>query len=138
VALADTCVWHYPASVTRVTGVRTDEDQVAEPERQLIDSELQHYPPQTLAPHYSNGILPGPALALASTLGSGAARYPLLRRSERRRCWSEYYLGRFGNRPGITRLAALVQAAAYWPANPALRHAVRKAWSRRSERRRSL
>ncbi len=48
--MAGACIWHYPSAVTRVQGVPVDGDEIAAPERELIDQELRYVPVQTLVP----------------------------------------------------------------------------------------
>lgn len=128
--LARSCIWHYPPAVTRVDGVLADEDQIAAPEKELIDCGLRHVPLQTLSPHHANGVALGRSELLASSLDAGE-RYPLVEARQRRQCWSDYHLGRYRQGGGLgRRAAALVAAFWHWPSNPALRHALKVVRSR--------
>jgi hypothetical protein len=128
--LARSCIWHYPPAVTRVPGVPTDEDQIAAPERELIDRQLRHVPIQTLSPHHINDVPLGRPGCLAAALVLGE-RYPLVEAGERRRCWSDYHLWRYQEGGSLAeRAAALVAAACRWPGNPALRRILKRALTR--------
>jgi hypothetical protein len=113
--LADHCIWHYPPTVTRVEGVPVDADQIAAPERALIDRELDHVPLRTLAPHHHNGVPPGPPVALASVLRG------------RRRAVADYLLweSRTASTAG-TRAWALLRGALLAPGSHALRRRLRE------------
>jgi hypothetical protein len=129
--LAETCIWHSPPPVTRVKGIPHDEDQIAAPERELMDEGLRHVPVQTLSPHHLNRFPPGCPRRLALALDRGEL-YPLVERSERRKCRSSYQLWRSRNASNPwSRAAAFVAAVWNWPANPALRHALKEALKRR-------
>lgn len=125
--LADSCIWHYPPPVTRVEDVATDADQLAPPERELLDQGLTHVPVRTLSAHHWNGIPPGGAGRLADLL-VGSGRYPLLEGEERRHAWADYDLwrARTGRGP-VGRAAALLRGALRWPSNPRLRHQLKQA-----------
>jgi len=59
--------------------------------------------------------------AFAATL-DGVERYPLVGRSERSFCWSDYYLWQYAKARSIgERLGSFASAAFTWPGNPALR-----------------
>ena len=123
--LARSCIWHYPPAVTRVDGVSVDDDQIAAPERELIDQGLRYVPVQTLCPHHFNDVPLGRPKRLAAAL-DGSERYPLVEPRDRGRCWSDYHLWRYREAVGTgARAAALVSAAWRWPANPTLRRALR-------------
>jgi hypothetical protein len=120
-----TCIWHAHPPVTSVPGVPMDADQIAAPERDLMDQELRHVPVQTLSPHHINDVPLRDVGFLASTLAHGD-RYPLLRGIERSRAWSDYHVWRYQAAGAWgPRGIALVAAALRWPRNPALRHAVK-------------
>lgn len=129
--LASACIWHYPPAVTRVPGAPTDEDQIAAPERELIDRQLRHVPFRTLSPHHINNVPLGRPERLAAVLNDGE-RYPLVKQSERRLCWSNYHLWRY-NRSG--KLPALVAAVWCRPSNPALRRLLKHALKPRAPQR---
>jgi hypothetical protein len=120
--LADAMIWHYPPAVTRLENVPVDRDQIALPEREIMELALRHVPLQTLSPHHVNGVPLGPPDRLAATL-EGGERYPIAEPWERRRCWSEYHLWRHQKFGG---LGALLRAASYWPWNPGLRRILRR------------
>ncbi len=123
--LSDTCIWHYPPAVTRVTGVPVDPHQIAAPERELIDQALRHVPLRTLASHHHNGVPPGAPARLADLL-SGRDRYPLVEGAERRRCGADFLLWRSRTAEGaMERVAALLGGALLFPTNPALRRRLR-------------
>jgi hypothetical protein len=120
--LSESCIWHYPVSVTRVDSVETDENQITVSERELIDAELIHVPLQTLSPHHFNGQPFHRLGQLAATL-AGGERYPLVGPAERGPCWSDYHLWRYALAQSIgKRLGSLASAARAWPGNPNLRH----------------
>jgi Glycosyl transferase family 2 len=124
--LVDTCVWHLHPSVTQIS-LPADADQLVAPERELIDLELRHVPPQTLSPYHFNGVPFGSVGKLAATLDAGE-RYPLVAAKERRRCRSDHAVGRFrGGVPSPGHLGYLLAAAWWWPRNPKLRGAVKLA-----------
>jgi hypothetical protein len=123
--LAGTCIWHYPSAVTRVQGVPVDEDEIAAPERDLIDQELRHVPVQTLSQYHVNEIPMGRPSRLAMVLDQGE-RYPLVDGRERRQSRSDYHLWRFGRATTLpARSHALIAATWNWPGNPALRDTAR-------------
>jgi hypothetical protein len=125
--LLDTCIWHTPETVTRVDSVTVDEDQIAAPEREVMDQELTYVPVQTLSAVHRNGAPLAPPQRLAATLEAGE-RYPLATGAERRKCRSDYHVWRFETAAGQGRRAAALAAAALnWPTNPALKHAVKMA-----------
>lgn len=124
--LADTCIWHSPPAVTPPQDIAVDDDQIAAPERELLDHGLVAFPLQTLCPHHTNGVdLESRPERLAATLAA-SERYPLVGRSERRQCRSDYRLwqSRTADRL-VPRALRLLGAVCNWPTNPALRHAVR-------------
>jgi hypothetical protein len=123
--LSRSCIWHYPPAVARVEGVSIDQDEIALPERELMDRELHHVPVRTLSPHHVNGVPLGRLARLAAVLDKGE-RYPLVGTRERRRAWSDYYLWRYREGNGFApRAAALAAAAWRWPSNPGLRRALK-------------
>jgi hypothetical protein len=123
--LAATCIWHSPPAVTTVEGISMDADQIAAPERELIDQRLDHVPVTTLSPHHANRHPLGDTRKLARTLDRGE-RYPLVSGRERRQARSSYGLWRASTAAGLRgRGSALVAAVLNWPANPALRHALK-------------
>lgn len=130
--LSDTFIWHYPPAVTRVEGVAFDADQIAAPERDLMDQALRHVPLRTLAPHHSNDVPLGPPVRLAEVL-NGRERYPIVRGGERRRCRADFLLWRSRTaRTALGRAAALAGGALLSPANPELRRRLRalvEAWA---------
>ena len=128
--LADMFIWHFPPHVTAAAHISADDDQIAAPERELMDRELEHVPVTTLAPHHVNEFAPGPARRLAAAVGSGE-RYPLVHGAERREARSAYHLWRAATAPSAARRAgAFIAAALNWPRNPALRHAAKTAIGR--------
>jgi hypothetical protein len=125
--LSGACIWHSPPAVTRVQGVALDEDQIAAPERELMDQELTYVPVQTLSAVHRNAAQPGSPWRLAQTLDAGE-RYPLVSGAERRQCRSDYHLWRYEMADSWERRARAIVAAAWnWPRNPALRHVVKMA-----------
>jgi hypothetical protein len=125
--MAGACIWHYPPAVTRVQGVPVDGDEIATPERELIDQELRHVPVQTLSPYHVNDVPLGRPSRLAAVLDEGE-RYPLVDGKERRRACSDYHLWRLGEATTLReRAQALISAAWDWPGNPALRDTLRTA-----------
>jgi hypothetical protein len=125
--LADTCIWHSPPAVTHVDGVAIDADQIATPERELMEQELTHVPVATISGHHLNRFALGHPTRLASLLDAGD-RYPLAHGAERRQCRSDYALWRSGLATTLpARASALAAAAWSWPANPALRHRLKVA-----------
>jgi hypothetical protein len=125
--LTTSCIWHSPPVVTRLEGVRFDEDQLSSYERELIDQQLTHYPVVTLAPYELNIGELIPPRRLAAALDAGE-RYPLVSRSERRHCRSGLHIGRLRREStGRRRASALLAAAWNWPGNPELRHTVKTA-----------
>ena len=125
--LVGSCIWHVPQTVTQLKTVRVDADQIAAPERELMDHELRHVPLRTLSPYYFNDASFGRLHRLAATLDEGE-RYPLVSSAERRKCRSDYQLWRFSSAPTAPRrIGALLAAAWEWPANPMLRHTVKTA-----------
>lgn len=130
VGLIDAFIWHWPPSVSHVAGVAIDRDQIAAPERALIDERLPYVPVQTLSPHHFNGVALGPLNDLASVLDAGE-RYPLAQGAERRQARAEYQLWRSQRAgPMSHRGAALASAVWNWPANPMLRHALKNTLSK--------
>ena len=126
--LADACIWHSPPAVTRVDGVAIDADQIATPERELMDQELSQAPVETISAHHLNGIPLGNPSRLAGVL-EGEERYPLVDDRERRQCRSDYALWRSESAATLpARASALASAAWNWPANPALRHRLKTAF----------
>ncbi len=128
--LTETCIWHIPPSVTRPNLLPADADQIVAPERELIDLELRHVPLQTFSPYAFNGASFEGLGRLAATLDAGE-RYPLVSRSERRHCRSDYRLWRYRSGGSMPRRAAALLAAAWaWPGNPRLRGTVKLMLSR--------
>jgi hypothetical protein len=128
--LSDAFIWHTPPAVTRVEGVPIDADQIASPERELMDGELIHVPVETMSAHHLNDVPLGRTRRLARALDAGE-RYPLADGGERRQCRSDYNLWRFRSAATLPeRASALVAAAWNWPANPALRHRLKTALRR--------
>jgi hypothetical protein len=127
--LSHACIWHLHPSVTQLA-LPSDVEQIAAPERELIERRLRHVPLQTLSPYAFNGVPFGRLDRLAATL-DGGERYPLVSASERRHCRSDYQLWRFRCRSGVPRRAAALLAAAWqWPGNPRLRDTVKLMLSR--------
>ena len=121
--LADACIWHSPQAVTRVDGVTIDADQIATPERQLMEQELTHVPVETMSGHHLNDVPLGRPSRLAGVLDAGE-RYPLAD-------GGDYNLWRFESAATLPeRASALVAATWNWPANPALRHRLKTALRR--------
>ncbi len=124
-SLADHCIWHYPPTVTLVEGVALDADQIAAPERALIDRELRHVPLRTIAPHHHNGVPPGPPRKLAAVL-DGGARYPLVAGADWRYALADYLVWRSRTAPGkLERASALVRGALLAPGGLTLRRRLR-------------
>jgi hypothetical protein len=128
--LTDGCVWHLHPAVTNPTLLPADEEEIVAPERALIDSELLHFPVVTLSSYEFNGVPFGTLGRLGATVG-GSERYPLVAPSERRRCRSDYQLGRFraAGSP-LGRAAALLRAVWQWPSNPMTRRTIKLALTR--------
>lgn len=125
--LSDTCIWHCPPTVTRVEGLAIDGDQIAAPERELMNEQLTHVPVQTLSAVHRNDSPLGPPRRLAATLDA-QERYPLATGAERRKCRSDYELWRYEVATSRSeRLRAIAAAAWNWPGNPALKHIVKMA-----------
>jgi hypothetical protein len=128
--LADACIWHSPPAVTRVDGVPIDADQIAAPERELMDQELTHVSVETISAHHVNAVPLGRPARLAAVFDAGE-RYPLVDGGERRQCRSDYNLWRSQSAATLSeRASALVAATWDWPANPALRHRLKMALRR--------
>lgn len=124
-SLIEAFIWHAPPSVSSPHGIAIDEDQIALPERELMDQKLMCVPVETLGAYHSNDIPFRTHTALANTV-SRWNRYPLLRRGERRRASSDYLLWRFETSSNpIVRLIALLGAAALDPTSMTLRHIVK-------------
>jgi hypothetical protein len=131
--LADACIWHFHPSVTHLT-VAFDDDQVAAPERALIDAALEYVPVHTCSPHHFNGASFDAVEQIAAKLDSGE-RYPLVTGADRRQSWSDYYVWMFGNAEGLGRRGhALAAAFSNWPANPTLRHTIKTELKRLTRR----
>jgi hypothetical protein len=125
--LSGSCIWHYPPSVTGSATVPIDADQIAAPERALMDQRLRHVPVQTLCAHHVNGVPFGPPTRLGATVGGD--RYPLVNAKVRLQCWSDYNVWRYQQANGsIKRGAALAAAAWQWPGNPTIRHVLKRSW----------
>jgi len=128
--LTETCIWHVPPAVTRPTLLPADADEIVAPERELIDSELVHFPLQTISPYSFNGLPFSGLDRLAATL-DGGERYPLVDRGERRHCRSDYELWRYRGAGSLAgRARALLGAAWQWPSNPMLKRTVKLALRR--------
>jgi hypothetical protein len=124
--LADHCIWHYPPTVTRVEGVPVDADQIAAPERALIDQAIRHVPLRTIAAHHHNGVRFGPPRKLADVL-RGRGRYPLVAGAERRRAVADHLLWKSRTASGVLgRAWALVRGALLAPGSPDLRRRLRE------------
>jgi hypothetical protein len=125
--LDDRCIWHFHPSVARVSGIPLDADQIAAPERALMNDQLVHVPVQTLSHYYFNDVPFHAIDRLAATLESGD-RYPLVTRAERHEALSGYWLWQSQvNGPLARRSFALVAATYNWPSNPAIRHLIKTA-----------
>lgn len=122
---ADAFIWHVPPAVTLLRDVECDADQIARPERELIDEQLEYVPVTTVSRHHVNSYSLGPPRRLASTL-RGGDRYPILASTERRRAWSDYHLWRGRTADSLpARVANLLRGVLEWPGNPVLRQLVR-------------
>lgn len=127
VELSDSFIWHTPPAVSRIQEIEYDEDQIARPERELMDQELDHVPVATLSPYELQGSLDSGLARLAATL-EGGDRYPLVGEGERRECRSDFLFWQSTTAAGrLTRAARFAQAYAAWPRSPAIRHAVKMA-----------
>jgi hypothetical protein len=123
--LSRTCIWHYPPTTSRVEGVTVDADQIAQPERALIDEALVHVPVQTIAAHHLTSRPDAPPRRLAGVLDAGE-RYPLVDARERRECRAAFQLWKFETAANFPRRAvALGRSAMLWPGNPMLRDSVK-------------
>lgn len=123
-------IWHVPPTVTRVEGIELNEDQIARPEQELIEQELDFVPVETLSPYHLRGRLDRPPSRLSSAL-AGDDRYPLVDRREHKECRSDYLLWQSTTARSLPgRAASFVRAFATWPRNPAIRHAVKTALRR--------
>lgn len=121
-ALSETCIWHYPPTVTKTSAMHIDGDQISEVERRLMDTELEYFPVTTLSEAHFNGGSFENVQKLGDLVRSGQ-RYPLVEGSERRQCAADYSLWRARvARSPLVRWAHVLRAAALWPANPRLRH----------------
>lgn len=130
VSLSRMCAWHSPPSVTQVAGITFDTMEIAAPERELMEQELEFVPLQTLAPYHYNQVPIEPAERLAATL-TGDEMYPLLVDAERRRARSDYLVWRFRNdRNPLRRLWAGTFAGMVAPSNPEWRHEVKSVFQR--------
>jgi hypothetical protein len=128
--LARAFAWHVPPAVTHVAGVDLDENQIAAPERELLDQKLGFVPVQTISRFTVERAPPGNLRRLASVLGSGE-RYPLADRAERRQAKSDLHLwARENSRSSARSALSLIAAAWDWPNNPAIRHIVKTALRR--------
>ena len=125
VELIDSLAWHAPPAVSRVNHTEFNEDQVAQPEQELMEQELDYVPVETLSHCHLQGNLDERPSRLASTLDHGD-RYPLVGGRERRECRSDFLLWQssVAARPA-GRAARLVQEFVAWPRNPAIRHTVK-------------
>lgn len=124
--LTPTFIWHVPPAVTRVPDMSYDEDQIAAPERELMEAKLTRVPVQTLSSLHSNGVALGPLARVAGTLVAG--RYPMLEGPELRHARSDYRLWQAQQKKGYHRATSLAMATVSWPGNPALRHTVKSAF----------
>jgi hypothetical protein len=123
--LTATCAWHSPPSVTRIPGMSFDQEDIAAPERDLIQQELAFVPLQTLSRYRYNDVPLGPLNVLADAL-NGDDRYPLLQGTERRRAYSDYYVWLLRNaRNPLKRVVAGAAAGLLSPSNPEWRHEVK-------------
>lgn len=120
-------IWHVPPPVTKVSGVDSDADQIAVPEREILDQRLGYVPVQTLSPVHFNGIPLGAEAQLPDTL-TGHDRYPLVHGREKRKSEADYDLWRFHTEAALpTRLTAIAASITKWPGNPAIRHGLKQA-----------
>jgi hypothetical protein len=123
-------IWHRPPTVTAGLSVAVDDDQIAAPERELMEQELTHFPVTTLSAVHSNEVQVRPPRKLAATL-DGEDRYPLVDGRERRQSYADYRLWEFKTARGrLRRLRALLAATAGAPRSPALRHTLKTALRR--------
>ncbi len=130
-SLAPTCVWHSPISVTRVADVETDEYQIAEPERALLNRKMSYVPVRTLAPYHYNGVALGPLERLSHTV-DGAGQYPLLHHDEERQASAEFLVWKLRNsRYRYERFVAGVAAGFLQPSNAEWRHEIKMILRRR-------
>jgi hypothetical protein len=125
VELSDAFIWHTPPAVSRIQDVDYDDDQIAGPERDLMEQALDHVPVTTLSAYRLQGSFEEGLAGLAATLEDGE-RYPLADESERRECRSDFRLWQSTTARGrVARAARFAQAFAAWPRNPAIRHLVK-------------
>lgn len=123
--LIDSCIWHVPPAVTHVDGMEYDDDQIALPERELMERELAFVPVETMSTAHFNGVdIRRRPRELAATL-DGEQRYPLAQGHERRHAEAEYLLWKSSVETGARRVTAFAQAVLKWPSSPALRHRVK-------------
>lgn len=123
-------IWHFPPMVTTIGDIPFDENQIALPERELIDQGLLHFPVKTLSPHHHNGVGFNQASKLSRLL-SGGERYPLVVGADRRECESDHHWWLANNAERWpNRLRHGVQALILWPGNPMIRHAVKARFGR--------
>jgi hypothetical protein len=125
VELIDSFIWHAPPSVSRVEDVSYSEDQISQPERELMEQELDYVQLETLSPYRLQGGLDDRPSSLASTLDHGD-RYPLVDQAERTECRSDFLLWQSTTAARrAARFGRFVQAFIAWPRNPAVRHMVK-------------
>ena len=120
--LCEALIWHMPPPVTRVDGAEFDDNQLAVPERELLERQLEFVPVETLSPRHFNDKPFGEMERLAGTLG-GDDRYPLVRGKQRTAFYSDYHLWRGKQaRTWRGRMGWLARSLVEWPGNPRLRH----------------
>jgi hypothetical protein len=125
VDLTEAFIWYAPPSITQITTIPLDADQISVPERELMNQELKHVPLQTISPYHFNGAPLGPLTRLAAVMNS-SRRYPLLSGYERREALADYNLWRFEHgRTRAGRLASLAAAIALAPTSMSVKHAIK-------------
>lgn len=126
-SLQRSCIWHSPPSVTRVHGIYVDDNQIAAPERELMNACLTAAPVSAPGDYYVTGPAPS-ALKQLARLVSASRLYPLLHGRELWHARSDYLVWRSqGTSQPISRASALLCALAAWPSGSAVRREL-KAW----------
>lgn len=130
--LTDACAWLMPPSVARPAEVEFDVHEIAEPERELMQTALTGYPIVPFAPYLISGPEPR-RLTELERIAAVKNRYPLVHGRERRQASADFLATRMDRdpRPRYAAAAGLLSLALD-PGSLMLRHLLKLKLAHRS------
>ena len=118
---------HNPECVSKLANIKTDENELIEEERELINSKSKHFPLMVLSTVYFNKKQLGHNQNASYFLLENKKKYPLTKGLERKRAFGNFYALQISKKDNMLfkNILLATKSMLFSPMNNELKHALK-------------